>query len=135
MGAGAETNVGEKPGYIFELTADLGCGRNYSIRGNFPVNTTLELMNTEMDKLVRVCDRQLSKAIIPNIEEKLRKEENALLTFENNLKTLKKQAEGHKSIPAVAQGNIDNASINVNNQAQIVAEQKKLLERVKKDAE
>lgn len=135
MDKGAEENVGHKPGYIFELTADLGCGRNYSIRGNFGVGETLESMNKEMDKLVRVCDRQLSKAIIPNIEEKLRKEEHALQTFENNLKTLKKQAEGHKSIPAVAQGNIDNAQTNVSNQTQIVAEQKKLLERVKKDAE
>lgn len=131
--SGAEEN--QKPGYIFELTADIGCGRNFTIRGNFPVEASAETMHKEMDKIVRVCDRQLSKAVIPAVEKKLRDEERTLETFKANTKLLKKQAEGHKAIPAQAAANIENAESNVRAQEANIEEQKKLLIRTKKDAE
>lgn len=126
--------VKKLPGYVFELSADLGCGRNFSIRGNFDPGESVENMHAEMDKLVRVCDRQLSKAVIPAIEKKVREEKFTLDNFERNLGTILKQQSGHKSLPAVAEANRDNAQANVDRQRMVVAEQEALLERTKADA-
>ena len=124
-----------KPGYVFDLTADLGCNRGFTIRGNFAKDETLENMNKEMDKLVRACDRQLCRAVIPAMESKLREEERTLKTFLDNLEGTRKKAQGYKSLPVQAEAEIRNAETTIAAQKAKIAEQKVLIERTKKDAE
>lgn len=135
MEKGAEDNVGQKPGYIFELSADLGCGRTYSIRGNFAVNTPLETMNVEMDKLVRVCDRQLSKAVIGSMEEDIYKHEHQLGKFKADLLGMLARAKGHKSLPQIELANQENQKTNIMEMEDTIERKKRLLAKTKKDAE
>ena len=123
------------PGYVFELTADLGSGRNFSIRGNFGVGETLEVMNSEMDKLVRVCDRQLSKAVIANIEEDLFKHENMLEKAIRDYQAMEGRREGHKTLPATERAAQENQKATIAELKTVIARKKLFLEKTKKDAE
>jgi len=123
------------PGYVFELSADLGSGRNFSIRGNFGVGETLEVMNSEMDKLVRVCDRQLSKAVIANIEEDLFKHENMLEKAIRDYQAMEGRREGHKTLPATERAAQENQKATIAELKTVIARKKLFLEKTKKDAE
>ena len=51
-------------GYMFDFATDLGQGRSFVVRGNFPVGALVGEMNTEVDKIRAVADRQLAKALV-----------------------------------------------------------------------
>jgi hypothetical protein len=123
------------PGYVFELSADFGSGRNFSIRGNFGVGESLETMNAEMDKLVRVCDRQLSKAVIANIEEDLFKHEKMLEKAIRDYQAMEGRREGHKTLPATEKAAQENQKATVEELKAMIARKKLFLEKTKKDAE
>lgn len=123
------------PGYVFELSADLGSGRNFSIRGNFAVGETLETMNSEMDKLVRVCDRQLSKAVIANIEEDLFKHENMLEKAIRDYQAMEGRREGHKTLPATERAAQENQKATIAELKTVIVRKKLFLEKTRKDAE
>jgi hypothetical protein len=123
------------PGYVFELSADFGSGRNFSIRGNFGVGAKLEDMNTEMDKLVRVVDRQLCKAVIPNIEEDIFKHEKMLEKAKRDYATLDGRRQGHKSIPQTEISQLENQKATIAELEGLVKRKKDLLVKTKKDAE
>ena len=117
---GAKENVGEKPGYIYEVAADLGNQKNFSVRGNFPVGATSELINAELDKLLKAIGRQQAKACLPVEQAKLRHmERNLAQLIKNDAITSKKYA-GHKSLPVAAQEQIEN----INKQRFEIDEQK-----------
>lgn len=131
---GAKENIGEKPGYIFELGADLGSSRTFSIRGNFAVGTSLEVMNAELDKLVRACDRQLSKAVISTLEEDLFKHEHMLKKAERDYVSAGERTKGHKSLPAVEQANQENQKANIAELKTIVERKKAFLNKTREEA-
>ena len=122
------------PGYVFELSADLGSGRNFSVRGNFAVGETLENMNAEMDKLVRVCDRQLSKAVIANIEEDLFKHEKMLEKATRDYVAMESRREGHKTLPATEKAAQENQKATIDELKAMIARKKLFLEKTKKEA-
>jgi len=123
------------PGYVFELSADFGSGRNFSIRGNFVIGESLETMNAEMDKLVRVCDRQLSRAVISNIEEDLFKHEKMLEKAIRDYQAMEGRREGHKTLPATEKAAQENQKATVEELKAMIARKKLFLEKTKKDAE
>lgn len=130
----ADENVGQKPGYIFELGANLGSERTFSIRGNFAVGTTLAQINDELDKLVKATDRQLSRACIPGLEDALAKDEQQLDQFKRNLVLIEKKQAGHKSLPAQAESERDNANANILQMQAMIERKKKFLEKTREDA-
>ena len=123
------------PGYVFELSANLGSERNFSIRGNFPIGASLEVMNAEMDKLVRVSDRQLSKACIASLEEDIAKHEQQLENAKSNLKLVQSKFKKYQELPATGAAEIDNAGSNVKALEAMIERKKKFLEKTRKDAE
>lgn len=127
--------ISDLPGYVYELTANLGSERNLSIRGNFPPNVSLEVLNAELDKLVRACDRQLSKACIASLEEDLAKQEQTLEHMRENVKLVEAKSTGYKTLPPAAQAERNNAITNVKTQEAYVARKKAFLAKTRKDAE
>ena len=127
--------ISDLPGYVYELTANLGSERNLSIRGNFPPNVSLEVLNAELDKLVRATDRQLSKACIAALEEDLAKQEQILEHMKENVKLVDNKAKGYKELPASAQAERNNAITNVKTQEAFIERKKKFLAKTRKDAE
>ena len=52
----------ENIGYAWNLVADLGNGKQFSISGNFHTDATAEHMGAEVDKVNAVVNRQQAKA-------------------------------------------------------------------------
>ena len=131
---GAKENVGEKPGYLFELGANLGSERTFSIRGNFPVGMTAEMMNVELDKLVKACDRQLSKACIPNMENEIAEMNDQLRRFEEDLADTTRNQGKHKALPAVEVAKTDNQKTNIAAMKGKIQRKMDFLGKTRKDA-
>lgn len=123
------------PGYVFELTANLGSERNFSIRGNFPVGADLPMMNSELDKLVAATNRQLSKACLVSLEEDLAKHEGHLQASQANVATIQKKGERFKGTPQQMQADLDNAIANIEQLQSMIKRKKAILEQTRKDAE
>lgn len=127
--------IKDLPGYVYEMTANLGSERTLSIRGNFPPDVPLETLNKELDKLVRASDRQLSKACIASLEEDLAKQEQTLEHMKENVKAVQGKTKNYTALPPAAQAELNNAQINVKTQEAFVARKKTFLEKTRKDAE
>lgn len=123
------------PGYVFELSADLGSGRNFSIRGNFGVDTGLDVMNVEMDKLVRVCDRQQARACISAIEEEIFKLERMQEKSVKDFNAGEARRKGHKSLPATEEANRENQRTTIEELKALIDRKKNLLQKTRKEAE
>ena len=54
--------VKEDIGYAWSFIADLGNGRQFQLSGNFPKGITADIMNTEVDKVRSVFDRQQAQS-------------------------------------------------------------------------
>ena len=134
MFEGAKANVGEQPGYIYELTGDLGCSRNISIRGNFPKGVTKEEIDAELDKLVRGIDRQLCKAVIAALEKDLAQHQRQLDKAVRDLAAMREISKGHKALPAVEVTRQDNQVATIEELEAIVAQKKQFLAETKANA-
>jgi len=132
---GAKENVGEKPGYIYEVSADLGNQKNFSVRGNFPVAASAELINSELDKLLKAIGRQQARACLPAEEAKLRQMERQLKTMIKNHEISSKKYTGHKTLPVVAQEQKENAESFIVEQRVQIEEQKDKIAALVKEAE
>lgn len=127
--------ISDLPGYVYEMTANLGSERTLSIRGNFPPHVSLETLNKELDKLVRATDRQLSKACISALEEDIAKQEQTLEHMKENVKAVQGKSKGFKELPLNAQAELNNAMINVKTQEAFIKRKKDFLQKTRKDAE
>lgn len=83
-----ETKTDEKPGYMYRFTTDLGSGRMLEITGNFPLGASVESMNTELDKLRTVTDRQQAKSAIEGVKAKIKGLETQVNAQETDLAEL-----------------------------------------------
>lgn len=126
--------INKLPGYIFELTANLGSERSFSIRGNFPTSVSIGELNTELDKLVRATDRQLSKACIASLEDDLAKTESMLKQMENNVKAVIGKTKGYKELPPGAVAEQENARANVEAMKATIERKKATLIKTREDA-
>ena len=59
------------PGFLFQMTCDIGNGKNISISGNWPVGVDIEAINADVDMFNEAFDRQRAKHEAPLIEERL----------------------------------------------------------------
>lgn len=61
----------EEIGYAFNIVADVGNGKQFSLSTNFPKNMNAIDMNAEVDKLRSVFDRQQAKSASLGAEQEL----------------------------------------------------------------
>ncbi len=61
----------EKIGYAWNVVADLGNSRQFSISGNFSTTATKEDIDKEVDKVISVVNRQQAKAASIGVEQEI----------------------------------------------------------------
>jgi hypothetical protein len=128
------TATGAPIGYNFIIGCDLGSGRSIQITGVLPSGVTKLDLDSEFDKIISAFDRQLAKASIDAIAKSIEEDD---LRIEGLVAESAKIDSKYKGKP------IPTAEIagRENNEAQIrlmVGRRdmnKKLLEKVKKEAE
>jgi len=64
--------MSEEIGYAVVLAANLGDRRTLTFQFNFAQNLSAADMNTELDKLAAVLDRQVARAELPSKREELK---------------------------------------------------------------
>lgn len=127
-----------KPGYIFNLTADLGNGRNLTVTGNFPVDVTTAQINEELDKFTTAINRKQSQASVPGIEKKVIQLKDILATTEKQLADLGARHQEkfpHGRLPEAEQQNVFNTETEIRAKKDMIRYEEMLLERTRKEAE
>jgi hypothetical protein len=132
---GAKDNVGEKPGYIYEISAELGNQRNFSVRGNFPVGATAGYINVELDKLLKAIGRQQARSCLAAEKSKLSQMERQALAFEKRMAVDFEKYKGHKTLPQQAKLDQETVSVNLAEQRSQLLEQKARISELEKEAE
>ena len=125
---GEKNNIGEKPGYIYEISAELGNTRNISLRGNFPVNADRKLIDAELDKITSAISRKQAQSCLPIEKSKLRTMERQLERMIKNSEINAEKYKGHKQVPMQGQLDRENELTNIGEQRVQIKEQ---MERIK----
>lgn len=63
--------IAEEVGYVVQGTTDLGSGNGLSVTGNLPKGATLEMMNSEFDKLRAAFNRQQAKSAVVGLGQEI----------------------------------------------------------------
>jgi hypothetical protein len=84
-------------GYLFQVSCDLGNGRNCVISGNFDKQASKDLMGHELDKINTVLERQRAAAEVPLLETELALRNERLRGVQEEFERLNaKQIAGEK---------------------------------------
>lgn len=126
----------EKPkvGYNYTFQADLGSGKTIGIVGNLPVGATKEVMNTELDKVRTVFNRQLANTVIPAIEDEIDGIDRSLKGLKEDLGKAEERFEG-KRLPDNEKAAHENIKVTLRNLEMKRADKVKFLEKTRKEAE
>lgn len=132
---GEKTNVGEKPGYIYEISAELGNTRNISLRGNFPMGADLGHINDELDKIIKAITRQQAKTCLPNERAKLRQMERQLASMVKNSEINEAKYKNHKTLPGTALLEKENEITRINEQRVLIKEHEQTIEDLSQEVD
>lgn len=128
------TASGEKVGYNYAFSSDLGSGRIIQITGVFHVGTTEKQMNAEFDKLRSVLSRQLAKTVIAAMEDEIGNIQRTLSGLSEDLESAEERFKG-KRIPDNEQAAHNNIKVSLRNLQAKLTDKIKDLEKTKKEAE
>lgn len=131
---GEKNNIGEKPGYIYEISAELGNTRNISLRGNFPVNADRKHIDAELDKITSAISRKQAQACLPIEKAKLRQMERQLDRMIKNAGINDEKYKQHKSLPVQAQLDRENEQTNIGEQRVQIKEQQERIKELETEA-
>lgn len=93
-----DTQTADRPGYAFNLIAELGNGRQFNVTGSLPTGVTKEAVDAELDKFCASIDRIQSKAAIPALEQEITIMEDQLKAQQRNLDSVAANYKG-KNLP------------------------------------
>jgi hypothetical protein len=131
---GEKKNIGELPGYIYEISAELGNTRNISLRGNFPVGANRALIDAELDKIISAISRKQAQGCLPIEKAKLRQMERSLERMIKNSEINSEKYRGHKSVPMQGQLDRENEMTNIGEQRIQIKEQNERIKELETEA-
>jgi hypothetical protein len=129
-----ETASGEKVGYNYAFSSDLGSGRIIQVTGVFHVGVTEATMNAEFDKLRNVLNRQVAKSAIPAIEEEVEAIQRTIDGLSEDLAAAEERFSG-KRLPDNEAASHNNIKVSLRNLQSKLADKQKFLEKTRKEAE
>lgn len=129
-----ETENGEKVGYNFAFSYDLGSGRQIQVTGVLPAGADNATINKEFDKLRDSLDRQQAKTAIYGIEGELEKINQTLQSLTESLADADARFEG-KKIPTNEEAAHNNIKVSIRDLRAKRDNVQKLLDRTRKEAE
>lgn len=124
-----------KPGYIFNLTANLGNERNLTVTGNLPVDVTVDQINAELDKFTTAINRKQSQAAVPAIEKRVVQMKDMLRNLGEQKKSAEERNAGQSRVPDAEKSNLHNINVDITAKEDMLKYEEQLLERTKKEAE
>jgi hypothetical protein len=87
----------EKPGYIFQLSHQIGQASQLSVHGNFKEGASAEEMTAELDKVFAAIDMQdLKRMKIPTVEGEVRDQESRLAQLKQEMQKLSLRGQASK---------------------------------------
>lgn len=81
-------------GYQYNFVCDIGNNRQVSMTGTFPKGADLVTMNSEIDKIRAVFDRQQAKSAVMAVEHEL---SQLTLRYNNAIEDLQRIDDKHKT--------------------------------------
>lgn len=121
-----------KPGYAFNIIADVGSGIQVQITGSLPVGATREQIDAELQKFRKPLEKQRTLSVIPGIKEGIATAERTIAGYEAQLAKLD-DARGVKPVPSNERGARDQMLANIATDTALVAHKKQLLAECEKE--
>lgn len=125
----------EDIGYAWNFVADLGNARQLSVSGNFPKGVTAEGINSEIDKIRSVIDRQQAKsaarAVGEEIEQLVLRKDSAV----EDLDMIDTKSEAKGGLSSAERQQREAAVVHIAKMGKDIEFKKSVHEKLQKEAE
>lgn len=125
----------KKIGYAFNIVADVGNGKQFSISTNFDDGATEQEINDKVDMLRKVFDRQQAKSASLGASQEIEQLKLRHKAAEEDLAMLDTKAEAKGGLSAAERQQREAATVHIRRMHDDIVHKTKVLNDIKKEAE
>ncbi|MES2730027.1 MAG: hypothetical protein V4621_08055 [Pseudomonadota bacterium] len=134
VGYGDQTNMPEKPGYVFQASIQIGERMALTVTGNLPLNADSKTIEGEFDRIFAAMEKQeLKRMKLPVVRGSLKDQQDTLKRIKKTYEELNFQEQARKLTHA-EKAQQDTCAKQIAQLADAVSKGEEYLEELEKEA-